>query len=61
MFPIPKHNQEMIRYFKGLIESDRFTPLVDRTYPLDQIVEAYEYVETGQKLGNVVIAVDSSI
>jgi len=59
-FPIPRHNQEMVRYFKGLVESGRFTPLIDRTYSLDRIVEAYEYVETGQKIGNVVIVVDSS-
>ena len=57
-FPIPTQNQEMVRYFKGLIESGRFAPLIDRTYPLEQIVEAYEYVETGQKIGNVVISVD---
>ena len=59
-FPIPKQDQEMVRYFKGLIESGRFSPLVDRTYPLAKIVEAYEYVETGQKVGNVVISVDPS-
>ena len=59
-FPIPRQNQEMVRYFKGLIESARFTPLIDRTYPFEEIVEAYEYVETGQKVGNVVISVDPS-
>ena len=36
---------------------DRFQPLRDRTYSLDEIVEAYEYVETGEKIGNVTIKV----
>ena len=58
MFPIPKHDQEMMRYFRELIESGQFKPVIDRTYRLDQIVEAYRYVETGQKIGNVVITVD---
>jgi len=40
-----------------LIEAGAFTPVVDRTYTLDDIVEEYHYVETGQKIGNVVIRV----
>jgi NADPH:quinone reductase-like Zn-dependent oxidoreductase len=60
MFPIPRDDQEMVRYFKELIESGAFKPLIDRRYPLDQIVEAYRYVETGQKIGNVVISVEPS-
>jgi len=59
-FPIPKHDQGMIEYFKELLESGKFKPVVDRTYPLSEIVEAYRYVETGQKIGNVVITVDHS-
>jgi NADPH:quinone reductase-like Zn-dependent oxidoreductase len=59
-FPIPKHDQEMVEYFKELIESGKFRPVIDRTYPLDQIVGAYRYVETGQKTGNVVITVAPS-
>ncbi len=47
----------MAGYFKGLIESAAFSPVIDEVYPLDQIVEAYTYVETGQKIGNVVISV----
>ena len=49
LFPIPKHDQLMVRYVRELIESGEFKPVIDRTYPLDQIVEAYRYVETGQK------------
>ena len=60
MFPIPRDNQEMVRYFKDLIAAGAFKPVIDRRYPLDQIVEAYRYVETGQKIGNVVISVDPS-
>jgi NADPH:quinone reductase-like Zn-dependent oxidoreductase len=55
MFPIPKHDQLMVRYLKELIESGEFRPVIDRTYQLNQIVDAYRYVETGQKTGNVVI------
>jgi NADPH:quinone reductase-like Zn-dependent oxidoreductase len=60
MFPIPRDNQEMVRYFKELIASGAFKPVIDRRYPLDQIVAAYRYVETGQKIGNVVISVEPS-
>lgn len=55
-FPFPKHDQQMVRYFKGLMESGDFRPVIDRRYLLEQIVEAYRYVETGQKVGNVVIS-----
>jgi NADPH:quinone reductase-like Zn-dependent oxidoreductase len=57
MFPLPANDPGMARYFKGLIESGAFKPLIDRRYSLDRIVDAYTYVETGQKIGNVVITV----
>ena len=57
IFVTPRRDPEGIRYLKGLIESGEFKPVVDRQYPLDQIVEAYRYVEAGQKVGNVVITV----
>jgi NADPH:quinone reductase-like Zn-dependent oxidoreductase len=60
LFRVPRDDQEMVRYFKELIESGAFKPVIDRRYRLDQIVEAYRYVETGQKIGNVVISVASS-
>jgi NADPH:quinone reductase-like Zn-dependent oxidoreductase len=60
MFPIPKHDQEMVRHLKELIDSGQFKPVINRRYPLDQIVEAYRHVETGRKIGNVVISVEPS-
>jgi NADPH:quinone reductase-like Zn-dependent oxidoreductase len=57
LFPFPKINQEVVEYLNGLIESRQFRPVVDRTYPLEEIIEAYRYVETQQKIGNVVITV----
>lgn len=56
--PTPIEDPTMATYFKELMESGEFKPVVDRCYPLDEIVDAYRYVETGQKIGNVVIAVD---
>jgi NADPH:quinone reductase-like Zn-dependent oxidoreductase len=57
MFPIPRNDRTVTHYLKGLIESGEFTPPIDRRYPFDQILEAYRYVETGTKVGNVVISV----
>jgi NADPH:quinone reductase-like Zn-dependent oxidoreductase len=60
MFPIPKHDQPVVGHVSKLIESGEFRPVIDRTYPLDQIVEAYRYVEAGQKTGSVVISLEDS-
>lgn len=59
-FPLPFHNQKMMEKFGGLMASGQFRPLIDRRYPLAQIVDAYRYVETGQKLGNVIIGLDDT-
>ena len=45
-----------MRYLRDRIEAGEFQPVIDRTYTLDDIVEAYRYVDTEQKVGNVVIA-----
>jgi NADPH:quinone reductase-like Zn-dependent oxidoreductase len=60
MFPLPRQDTAMAQYFKTLIESGEFKPVIDRRYSLDEIVEAYRYVETGQKTGNIVISVKPS-
>lgn len=56
-FPPPRHNKEMVQRFADKMAEGTFTPVIDRTYPLDDIVEAYRYVDGGQKIGNVVIKV----
>jgi NADPH:quinone reductase-like Zn-dependent oxidoreductase len=60
LFSYPKIDQAMVGYFRDLMESGQFRPLIDRHYPLADIVAAYRYVETEQKIGNVVIRVDST-
>jgi NADPH:quinone reductase-like Zn-dependent oxidoreductase len=39
------------------MEAAHFKPVIDRRYPLEEVANAYRYVETGQKTGNVVITV----
>ncbi|MBC7943365.1 NAD(P)-dependent alcohol dehydrogenase [Candidatus Saccharibacteria bacterium] len=57
IFPIPKINKENVEYIKHLVESGAYKPVIDRIYLIDEIVEAAKYVETGQKIGNVVIKI----
>lgn len=58
IFPIPKDIKGSILLIKKLIEQKKFETVIDRRYPLEQIAEAFRYVETGQKTGNVVITVE---
>jgi NADPH:quinone reductase-like Zn-dependent oxidoreductase len=55
LFPLPAITKEDVIFLKKLVESGKYKPLVDRSYNLDSIVDAYRYVETRQKVGNVVI------
>jgi NADPH:quinone reductase-like Zn-dependent oxidoreductase len=56
----PRYTKEYVLLVKRLIEGGEYRPVVDRTYPLEDVVEATCYVETGQKTGNVVLTVASS-
>lgn len=55
VFPVPSDIKRSLVLIKKLIEEGTFKAVIDRTYPLDEIADAYRYVETGQKTGNVVI------
>lgn len=57
LFPIPTITKEDVNFLKKLVETGNYKPVIDRRYSLEQIVEAYKFVETGQKIGNVVINV----
>lgn len=57
LFPIPTISKEDVIYFSKLAQAGMFRPLIDKHYTLDQIKEAHRYVESGQKIGNVVIKI----
>jgi NADPH:quinone reductase-like Zn-dependent oxidoreductase len=57
MVPLPKYSQQHVRFFGELLEAGALRPVIDRRYRLDDVVEATRYVETGEKIGNVVLTV----
>ena len=55
LFPIPIDKKENLLFFRELAEKGYLKPVIDRVYPFEQLIEAYSYVETGQKTGSVVV------
>jgi NADPH:quinone reductase-like Zn-dependent oxidoreductase len=55
----PRQTKQDVLFLKGLVEAGKFRPVIDRCYPLEDVIEATRYVETEQKTGNVVLTVIS--
>lgn len=57
LIPIPRYTQDNVLLIGELLAAGRYRPVIDRRYPLEEVVAATRYVETGQKIGNVVLTV----
>ncbi|HXH96938.1 MAG TPA: NAD(P)-dependent alcohol dehydrogenase [Gaiellaceae bacterium] len=55
--PVPRYTKEDVLFLKELVEAGRYRAVIDRSYPLERVVDATRYVETEQKTGNVVLTV----
>jgi NADPH:quinone reductase-like Zn-dependent oxidoreductase len=55
--PLPRYTKANLVRLAELVDAGRFRPVIDRCVPLEEVVEATRYVETGQKTGNVVLTV----
>jgi NADPH:quinone reductase-like Zn-dependent oxidoreductase len=55
----PRQTKEDVLLLKKLVETGKFRPVIDRCYPLEDVIEATRYVETEQKTGNVVLTVST--
>jgi NADPH:quinone reductase-like Zn-dependent oxidoreductase len=54
---IGRYRRDDLLLVKELVETGKYRPVIDRTYPLHEVVEATRYVESGRKTGNVVLRV----
>ena len=55
---LTKENLDDLLELRELVEEGKLAPFIDKTFPLDEIIKAHEYVDTGRKRGNVVIEVE---
>jgi NADPH:quinone reductase-like Zn-dependent oxidoreductase len=54
----PRDSKTNLGFIKEMIEKGRFKAIIDRVYPLEKIAEAFTYVASGQKIGNVIVRID---
>jgi NADPH:quinone reductase-like Zn-dependent oxidoreductase len=54
---IGRYRKQDLVFLKALLEAGAYRPVIDRVYPLEDVVAATKYVETGQKTGNVVLSI----
>lgn len=57
LFPLPYKTEKTIPYIREFLQKGIFKPVIDREYTLETISEAYAYVITGEKTGNVIITI----
>ena len=55
-----RRSREDALYLKELVESGAYRPVIDRTYPMSQVVDAHRHVEGWHKTGNVVLTIEES-
>lgn len=55
VFPVPKNIKGSLRFIKKLIEQGSFKPVIERTYTMEEIGEAWQRAASGQKTGNLVV------
>ena len=60
LFPLGPSTKTDILLLRELVEAGTYRAVIDRRYPLEDVIEAAKYVETGQKTGNVVLSLDPS-
>jgi NADPH:quinone reductase-like Zn-dependent oxidoreductase len=57
LFPLPLAKKEIIVKLAKIIEEGKFKPVIDKTYKLEDVAKAYQYVNSGQKTGNVSVEI----
>lgn len=54
---VDEENAAAMKFLSELIKNDQLKPVIDRSYPLEKVVEAHQYVDGGRKKGNVILAI----